>query len=142
VLLLLTHRYLDPATGRFLTRDPIGVEGGINLYAYVGNGVVMGSDACGYAKWCWAEREGIAPSHVFIQFEHIACLGHKSIGFYPNTPCKNESRVNPTCVERNNPFIPHTGHWMAPDKANCNEVRNRDTRREFETALWSASKPV
>jgi len=26
-LLLLTHRYLDPATGRFLTRDPIGFEG-------------------------------------------------------------------------------------------------------------------
>jgi hypothetical protein len=37
----------DPATGRFLTRDPIGLEGGINLYATVGNGVVMGSDPAG-----------------------------------------------------------------------------------------------
>ena len=46
-ILLLTHRYLDPATGRFLTRDPIGFEGGVNLYAYVGNGVVVGSDARG-----------------------------------------------------------------------------------------------
>jgi RHS repeat-associated protein len=47
-LLLLTHRYLDHATGRFLTRDPIGFEGGINLYAYVGNGVVVKADPEGY----------------------------------------------------------------------------------------------
>jgi RHS repeat-associated protein len=46
-LLLLTHRYLDPATGMFLTRDPSGFEGGINLYAYVGNGVVVLSDSRG-----------------------------------------------------------------------------------------------
>ena len=36
-LQLLTHRYYDPATGRFLTRDPISYNGGINLYSYVQN---------------------------------------------------------------------------------------------------------
>jgi RHS repeat-associated protein len=46
-LLLLIHRYLDPATGRFLTRDPIGFDGGINLYAYVGNSVPNASDPSG-----------------------------------------------------------------------------------------------
>ncbi|NSW77769.1 MAG: RHS repeat-associated core domain-containing protein [Chthonomonadetes bacterium] len=50
-LLLLTFRYLDPATGRFLTRDPIGVEGGVNLYAYVGNGVVVNADPAGLMLW-------------------------------------------------------------------------------------------
>lgn len=36
-LQLLTHRYYDPANGRFLTRDPISYNGGINLYAYSRN---------------------------------------------------------------------------------------------------------
>lgn len=46
-ILLLTHRYFDPAAARFLTRDPIGFEGGVNLYATVGNRVVVGADPLG-----------------------------------------------------------------------------------------------
>lgn len=53
-LQLLTHRYYDPSTGRFLTRDPISYEGGINLYGYVTNNPVAFADPSGLkpgSKW-------------------------------------------------------------------------------------------
>ena len=31
------HRWYDSADGRWVSRDPIGVAGGVNLYGYVGN---------------------------------------------------------------------------------------------------------
>jgi RHS repeat-associated protein len=41
------HRYYDPANGRWLTEDPIGFEGGLNLYGYCGNSPVGSVDPSG-----------------------------------------------------------------------------------------------
>jgi RHS repeat-associated protein len=41
------HRYYDPATGRFLQRDPIGIGGGFNVYAYVGGRPTLRVDPSG-----------------------------------------------------------------------------------------------
>nr|WP_258878925.1 RHS repeat-associated core domain-containing protein [Paraburkholderia sp. BL6669N2] len=35
-----TFRYYDPATGRFVSQDPIGLAGGFNLYQYAANPVL------------------------------------------------------------------------------------------------------
>ena len=43
----LKARYYDPAVGRFLSRDPIGYEGGLNLYSYVGNIPTVATDPAG-----------------------------------------------------------------------------------------------
>jgi RHS repeat-associated protein len=43
----LRNRWYDPQSGRFLTQDPIGLAGGVNLYAYAGNNPVSYSDPYG-----------------------------------------------------------------------------------------------
>jgi RHS repeat-associated protein len=41
------HRYYDPRTGRYVTPDPIGLKGGINLWPYVANNPLRRIDPWG-----------------------------------------------------------------------------------------------
>jgi RHS repeat-associated protein len=48
-LFLAPYRAYDPDTGRWIRRDPIGENGGMNLYGYVGNSPVNFNDPSGLA---------------------------------------------------------------------------------------------
>jgi len=52
------HRDYNPATGRYIQPDPIGLAGGINRYAYVGGNPVMWSDPEGLAATNWSNTSG------------------------------------------------------------------------------------
>jgi RHS repeat-associated protein len=45
-------RYYDPSLGRFASEDPLGLEGGVNKYAYVGNDPVDFLDPTGEQRVC------------------------------------------------------------------------------------------
>jgi hypothetical protein len=49
------YRYMDPLTGRWPSRDPIGEEGGINLYGFVGNSTIANIDVLGMGVLSVAE---------------------------------------------------------------------------------------
>jgi RHS repeat-associated protein len=46
-LYLMGARFYDPEVGRFITPDPIGAAGGLNIYAYCHNDPINYSDPCG-----------------------------------------------------------------------------------------------
>ncbi len=45
---IMGARFYDPATGRFLSRDPIGIAGGGNIYEYATNNPVTQADPTGF----------------------------------------------------------------------------------------------
>jgi RHS repeat-associated protein len=49
-LVYMRHRWYDVGLMRFVSRDPIGLEGGANLYRYVGNSPVSWADPSGLVR--------------------------------------------------------------------------------------------
>ena len=57
VVMYYGYRYYDPKTGRWPSKDPIGEEGGYNLYAIVGNEPI--------ARWDYLDMlSGLTPEEV------------------------------------------------------------------------------
>ena len=55
-------RWYDPDTGRWLSKDPIGLGGGLNLYAFCGNDPINITDFLGL---CESYRNAVSYPHSY-----------------------------------------------------------------------------
>ncbi|MCK5149119.1 choice-of-anchor D domain-containing protein, partial [bacterium] len=76
-LIFLRARYYDPATGRFISKDPMGVSAGLNHYVYCGNNPVNHFDPLGldsYLIFVGGDSEGFSDRAVKYESDRIKAL--------------------------------------------------------------------
>ena len=88
------YRYYDPQTGRWPSRDPIGEEGGMNLYGFVGNDGVNRWDYLGLKKPCCGDKE-----------------------YDPKSECCNDGKL---ISKRSCTTVMYVGHAGSPPKGTPN----------------------
>ena len=69
-LYYMRARWYDPSLGRFISEDPIGLEGGINNYAFAGGDPVNGADPTGLDWICVVDATGLI-SKCWWRFDDI-----------------------------------------------------------------------
>jgi RHS repeat-associated protein len=79
-LVLAPFRTYNPYLGRWISRDPLGEKGGINLYGYVGNDPVDGIDTFGLDAQLIVYRTSRISVTSVLVYQHGAYLG----GFFGN----------------------------------------------------------
>jgi len=71
------YRYLHPTLGRWITRDPIEYEGGLNLYTYADNNATNGVDVAGLitTRQCTAAEDAACSAGCVARGEYfLKCL--------------------------------------------------------------------
>jgi RHS repeat-associated protein len=156
------YRFYDPGAGRWLNRDPIGEEGGVNLYGMVGNDAANSYDVLGLADMdCeWTLVLGhLSDIGLSVLDEWLGSQPKKG---YPGSDCGNHKIGFSTCgpkwingqIPRNNQ-LPFDGpeedvetyddeHWKRfndqYDKYKHLDSKNKPTRENLHSAGGSLTE--
>jgi RHS repeat-associated protein len=118
-------RFYDPSLQRWPNRDPIEEEGGINLYAYVGNNPVNQIDPLGLTFssnwnffWSWVfgggqQNRNYGPNSTETQEMENSPGGDKLRDAFYNNGCKNVNNFGYGTVQAAEDTLPHPSQWSS-----------------------------
>lgn len=121
----MRNRWYEPATGRFISEDPLGLAGGINPTVFAGGNPVDGSDPDGLCKkWVWNSQTST--------WECEGGGGDEIPGIDVTVPGPKPPRQHPT--------IP--GHPFDGDRGTGNEIGASPSERVLTAAPSCGSMAV
>lgn len=94
------YRSYNPSTGRWLSRDPIGEKGGLNLYGFVGNDPIGHFDKKGLFKWQEIGTRVLYSCNCgWLDFNHVQSGGlyqriDKALSDYEANRSNNEFKLS------------------------------------------------
>ncbi len=124
-----TFRYYDAGVGRFVTQDPIGLDGGYNLYKYAPNALV------------WVDQLGLTCGSDAKATREDESLGYRykrqANGIWlPNT---HSARVPSTFATRHKGAVIHSNAYQ---KHVFDKLSSQETRGDFLNALGDLKKSL
>ncbi|XXT18549.1 RHS repeat-associated core domain-containing protein [Sorangium sp. So ce429] len=95
------HRYYDPALGRYISADPLGIEGGLNVFAYAANCPTSAVDV-----------EGLMYSVIKDRAGNIVADGHNQNTGRPLPASHSAVPDGKPCAERS--ALTNLAHRLGP----------------------------
>jgi RHS repeat-associated protein len=153
------HRYYSPALGRFTTKDPIGFNGGNNLYRYADNNPMRFIDTWGLtADDCKKEYKDLKINLIHIyngssifpydrfriesSFDFVNSVSHFSIVDQPVQFNKTVGLIAWNNLTYNSATIEAFSMFSAPSNSNTEIVNVILAETNFGPALYGLASPI
>jgi RHS repeat-associated protein len=114
------HRYYDPEIGRYISADPIGLEGGVNAFAYAGNCPTSAVDVDGLIySIIKAGKKIVATGHNLTEGGGVGDEGPRLVPRHSAIP----SDASESCAETT--ALTRLAHQMGP------QTKKEDIAKRF-----------
>ena len=149
-LMFYRARYYNPAWGKFVSEDPIGVKGGVNLYAYVRSHPTISTDPLGtqefflseppegwlpWAELPWGSQDGPGAGKLFPR-NMGPCEGEMPDRTYCGKPTLKEPKYSPRQLNRDHIIPRSRGGNNSPENytpacRECNMSKGAKTPQQW-----------